>query len=58
MLNLSPHHLIDDTRIALNDFHYLGGDILITVGRYGNCIITGDTGDRGQVHVTIPLYKL
>ena len=40
VLLLPPHHLVDDAYVALNDFHYLGGDILIHIIGDGDAMLT------------------
>ena len=36
----SPHHFVDDTHIALNDLHHLGGDNFIYIVRDGDAMLT------------------
>lgn len=35
LLVLPPHHAVDDARVALDDLHDLGGDVLVRVVRHG-----------------------
>ena len=39
ILELSPHHLIDDAGVALDDLHDLGRDIFFDIVRHRNSII-------------------
>lgn len=36
LLVLPPHHTVDDARVALDDLHDLGGDVLVRVVRHGH----------------------
>ena len=36
----SPHHFVDDAYVALNDFHYLGADILIHIIGHRDAMLT------------------
>lgn len=40
ILELSPHHLVDDTDIALYDLHYLGTDVLVHIVGNGDAVLT------------------
>ena len=39
ILELSPHHLVDDSGVALDDFHNLGRDIFFDVVRHGDAVV-------------------
>ena len=39
ILGLSPHHLVDDAGVALDDFHDLGRDVFFDVVRHGDAVV-------------------
>lgn len=39
LLSLSPHHLVDDTGVALDDFHDFGRDVFLDVVGHGDAVV-------------------
>lgn len=39
MSKFSPHHLVDDTDVALHDLHHLGADILVHIVGDGDTML-------------------
>ena len=39
ILELSPHHLVDDAGVALDDLHDLGRDVFFDVVRHGDAVV-------------------
>ena len=39
ILELSPHHLVDDSGVALDDFHDLDRDVFFDVVRHGDAVV-------------------
>ena len=39
ILELSPHHLVDDAGVALDDLHDLGRDVFFDVVRHGDTVV-------------------
>lgn len=46
----TPHHLIDDTDVALHDLHDLGADILVHIVGDGDTVLTVTTELDGGVN--------
>ena len=47
---LPPDHPVDDAGVGLDDLDYLGGDVLVGVGRDGKAEVTGAVHFHGGVH--------
>ena len=54
---LSPHHLVNDAGVGLDDLDDLGGDILVVVGRYWETVVTAavhlDSGVHGLQEILL-----
>lgn len=62
LLVLPPHHTVDDARVALDDLHDLGGDVLVRVVRHGHrgqrpLRVEGDRGAHGVEQAALMLTR-